>query len=267
MRVYLEDRKALAYFGKSATPEFWDAHWDVENLRQRIVSCRTDALFIPLVLKYLPRSSRVLEGGCGLGGIVHALQFQGYRAIGIDFAEKTVARVREAAPELDVRFGDVRALPIDDHQLDGYISGGVIEHFLDGYEDIMREMFRTLRPNGFLFLSFPYMSLLRKMKARLGRYQTDNCVLMKALTDRFYQYALDGRDVARTFEETGFRRIETRSFDGIKGLKDEVNLLRHFLQKIYDGERFQAVRPYLDSVLKQFASHCMMLVFQKTDCS
>ena len=47
-------------------------------------------------------------------------------------------------PQLDVSYGDVRALEFEDDSFDGYWSLGVIEHFPDGYEDIGQEMTRVI---------------------------------------------------------------------------------------------------------------------------
>jgi SAM-dependent methyltransferase len=76
----------------------------------------------------------ILEGGCGIGQMVHAFKWQGYNAVGIDFARRTIKRVKVAVPELDIRFGDVRNLPFRDGEIAGYWSFGVIEHFWEGYE-------------------------------------------------------------------------------------------------------------------------------------
>ena len=130
--VYFQDIDALAFYKAQATPDFWDHHWQIEDLRNSIISCTYDSTFIPAVKSHLPTGSTVLEGGCGLGQLVHALQCQGYRAIGVDFAASTVQRINDEVPELDVRIGDVRALELKDGELDGYVSAGVIEHFWEG---------------------------------------------------------------------------------------------------------------------------------------
>ena len=90
MRIYLKDKQALAYFEKKATPEFWDKHWEIKNLRQYITNSKGDSIFTPAVKQYLSQGATVLEGGCGRGQIVHGLQYQGYNAIGVDFDDQSV---------------------------------------------------------------------------------------------------------------------------------------------------------------------------------
>ena len=125
-----------------------------------------------------------------MGHQVHALNCQGYKARGIDFAEKTVHRVKEAVPELDIRVGDVRNLPIETNGLDGYVSIGVIEHFWEGYEAILSEMARTLKTKGFLFLDFPYMSPLRRFKVRQGKYSVGTIKQFEEYEENNSKYAI-----------------------------------------------------------------------------
>lgn len=262
-KIYLQNKKSLAYFNRKATPEFWDKHWEIENLRHYLTKSKGDSIFTPAVKQYLPQGATVLEGGCGRGQIVHGLQYQGYNAIGIDFAEQTVERIKQAVPDLDIRLGDVRNLPIEDNVLDGYVSVGVIEHFWEGYEPILKEMYRTLKPEGFLFISFPYMSPLRKIKAVIGGYPKHNSDEMNKHADSFYQFALDSQAVISDLENIGFKLQEARGWSGLKGFKDELTWFKPWLQPIYDGKRHQRLRPKLERLFKPFASHCALLIMQK----
>jgi len=262
-KTYLPDRHALAFHREKATAEFWDKHWETDKLQEIIRGTKDDGLFVPLVKRYLPAESVVLEGGCGLGYIVHALQFQGYRAIGVDFAAQTIRKIKEVAPELDVRVDDVRALELPGSSLDGYVSVGVIEHFWEGHESIVREMYRTLRMGGFLFISFPYLSPLRRLKIFFRMYPSALKQELDLRADTFYQFALSSRRIQSDLEALGFELKEIVTYDGVKGLKDEVALLQPFLQPIYDGKRAPRWRRRLDRLFKPFASHCALLVLQK----
>ena len=255
---YLRDKDALAYFGRKADPEFWDRHWSMQDVRKAVRACREDAWFVPAVRRFLPPGKRVLEGGCGMGHLVHALTCQGYRAVGLDNARRTVSIVHESAPELDILAGDVRSLPFLDESFDGYVSAGVIEHFWEGYGAVLEEMRRVLRPGGFLFVSFPHMSPLRRLKRRLGRY-----LLEGAMPEGFYQFALHRERVLRDFEARGFVCRDRIPYDGLKGLKDEVGFLKPLLQPVYDGKSLRRLRPWLDRLSLPFASHMMLLVLQK----
>jgi len=262
-QIYIPDRDAVAFFREKASPEYWDRHWSVNNLRAILLESKNDWLFTPIVKRYLPPGSTILEGGCGLGQIVHALHYQGYKAIGVDFAPETIKNINEAIPELDVRYGDVRALEFPDNCLDGYISGGVIEHFWGGYAPIIKEMHRTLREGGLLFITFPHLSLLRRMKIALNMYPKIESTLLDDYKDIFYQYAFKLSSVQANLEELGFSLKEKQIFGGIKGFKDEVPLLKHVLQDIFDNKRGRKMKPHLDRLLKTFASHLAFLVMEK----
>ncbi|MBC7879018.1 MAG: class I SAM-dependent methyltransferase [Anaerolineales bacterium] len=263
MKVYLTDKQALAFYKQQATSKFWDKHWSTTDLQTVLRNSVDDRLFIPAVKRHLPKESVVLEGGCGMGHIVHALQYQGYKAIGIDFASETIKNINEAVPELDVRFGDVRALDIPDASLDGYISVGVIEHFWDGYTPIINEMRRTLRPGGFLFISFPYMSPLRRLKVFLKLYPIAEKQELNGQVDTFYQFALSPSCFQADLEALGFQLKEFLTYSGLKGFKDEVSLLQPWLQEVYEGRRATHLRSRLERLFKPFASHSALLVMQK----
>jgi SAM-dependent methyltransferase len=240
---------------------FWDQHWEHNNLREFIISCTSDDYFIPLTKKYLSPGSTVLEGGCGRGQLVHALVHNRYKAIGIDFSEKTVRAINIAVPNLDVRIGDVRKLEIKSESLDGYISVGVIEHFWNGYNAIIDEMKRTLKKNGYLFLSFPYMSPVRKLKAFFRVYPIKHS---NRFTEQdFYQFALNHKHVIDLLKSKGFNCIEKLYYDGIKGFKDELPLFRSYLQGVYEGKKHPRLRKYIDMIFRSYASHCMIVVMQK----
>jgi len=262
-KIYLSDKHALAFYQQKASPDFWDRHWQIADLRSLIRGTTNDGLFIPAVKRHLPSGSTVLEGGCGRGQLVYALQYSGYKAIGVDFASETIKNIKQAVPELDVRLGDVCALDLPNGSLDGYVSAGVIEHFWEGHFPIIREMYRTLRMGGFLFVSFPYLSPLRRLKVSLHLYPFKESNLLDDQQEQFYQFALTGSKVQADLEVLGFELKEKLTYGGIKGFKDEVALFKPWLQEIYDGKRGYRLRRRLDKLFKSFASHCVLLVMQK----
>ena len=140
------DRKKLVFWGEKPSPSFWDERWRTDNWKRQITSSRNSKYRRWLLQKYLPNTrARILEGGCGYGHLVDAMRYWGYQAIGVDYAEGTVRKINEIAPELDIRTGDVTSLEFEDEYFDGYWSLGVIEHFWEGYEKVLSEMRRVLR--------------------------------------------------------------------------------------------------------------------------
>ncbi len=266
IRYFDKSNNRLVYVGKAANDTYWDQHWKSESseLKEQI-KVKNDRFIIGYTKKYLPPGAKIFEGGCGLGGKVCALHYHGYDAYGVDYARETVRKINRYAPELKIKVGDVRDLQFPDNFFDGYWSLGVIEHFYDGYERIVSEMFRVLKPEGYLFLTVPVMSTLRKAKVRLKKYLEYK--ESEEMRDSFYQFAFDPNDVINDLENRGFKLVDVKPCDGIKGLKDEVLILKPFLQYLYDKKNrvSSLVRGILDIVFRRFANHICLFVMQKVE--
>ena len=236
MKFYDEKNQKLILFKQKATSNYWDEHWQVTNLSGRVKAGKNNRFIKNFTTKFLKPGARILEGGCGIGQNVYGLKSWGYEAYGVDFARETVERTRKKFPELRISVQDVRKLDFPDNFFDGYRSLGVIEHFWEGYDEILKEAKRVIKPGGYLFLTFPYMSPLRKFKARLGLYP----VFKKAKVDldNFYQFILNAEKIKKDVEKYGFKPCLQYPFDATKGMKDEISLLEPILQKVYDSKMF-----------------------------
>lgn len=261
---YDKSNNRIVYIEKNASPDFWDAHWSIANFKSRVEGSKNNAFILENTQRYL-KEGVILEGGCGMGGNVYCLHYNGYTAYGVDFAEKTVGKINNYFPELKVTVGDVRALDFEDDFFDGYWSLGVIEHFYDGYDHILKEMKRVVKKGGYVFLTFPYMSPLRKFKAKLSlykKYENNNRDLKN-----FYQFALDATAVRYDFEKHGFMLKYAKPFDGLKGFKDEVLIFKPILQKLYDyngrSSLIHRLRSLLTEILANFSAHIILMVFQR----
>jgi SAM-dependent methyltransferase len=188
----------LVYLHAKATPEFWDALWREQG---KAPPPAADDEILLVTQRYLPRGARILEGGCGRSDKVKVLSVFGYEAIGVDFAEDAVRQARIDYPGIDVRQGDVRHLEFEDASFDGYWSIGVIEHFWSGYEEILAEAARVVKPGGILFLTAPWFSPFRRAKARRGGYEVAE---FATEPESFYQFALARDEVATNLERHGF---------------------------------------------------------------
>jgi SAM-dependent methyltransferase len=265
MKYYDSQRNALVYIGQEPTPEFWDEHWAPSpELRQQILS--TPQTFVSeITQKYLqPSDGPILEGGCGLGQHVASLQNAGYTSIGVDLAPATVRALNKHMPELDIREADVRNLPFEENSLAGVWSLGVIEHFWDGFDEVVTEMHRVLKPQGLAFVTFPYMSPLRRFKARIKRYPKWE----GAKPEDFYQFALDHKEVGKKICEAGFQVYSHHTLGKLKGLKDESGgPVQSLLRRLYNYEgrnlALRGTRKALGSSFGAVAAHSILIVFRK----
>jgi ubiquinone/menaquinone biosynthesis C-methylase UbiE/uncharacterized protein YbaR (Trm112 family) len=106
----------------------------------------------------VPKVGRVLEVGCGSGGLVTAMAGAGASIVGVDIAMRwlVVARQRLADRRLQAPLvaASAEALPWPDKTFDTVVADSVIEH-LDNPATALSECARVLRPGGRLVLWSP----------------------------------------------------------------------------------------------------------------
>jgi SAM-dependent methyltransferase len=250
----------LVYIGQPADEGYWDEHWSGDQASKAVR--RKDRFVVQETEARLPKGSKVIDCGCGLAQTVFGLHHSGFDAYGVDYAPRTVELVNSIAPELKVSLGDVRDLrQFSDGFFDGCWSLGVIEHFYDGYDQILAEMHRILRPGGYAFVTVPSMSPLRRLKAKMGIYPS---IEGRDLTG-FYQFILSPESIIQGFERHGFRFVSSKARGGFKGIKDEAGFLRGPLQMLYNMKQPLArmIRAGVDTVISPLSFHTRLYVFQK----
>jgi SAM-dependent methyltransferase len=265
-KLYDRSNNRIVVFDNAADHEFWDRHWKSLNLEHEIVSGGKNSLVIRFTKRFLPIGARILEGGCGIGRNVYGLQYNGFKACGIDFASDTVSQTKRMFPDLDITVQDVRNTGFPDDFFDGYWSLGVIEHFPEGHRDIFTEAARIIKNGGYFFLTFPYISPLRRFKIKRNHYREFD---PGRDMESFYQYILDADSVRSSAEELGFCEIYRYPFDAVKGLKDEIPGLKPGLQKIYDSRMLIAkiLKRLISALFSMASAHNILLVFRKVDNS
>lgn len=250
----------LVYVDEPASEAFWDDRWKGDHFTADAI--RKKRAFVQWeTSRFLSPPARVLDAGCGLANTVFGLHHAGFDAYGVDFAPETVEAVRKHAPELKIELADVRDMPFEDNFFDGVWSLGVIEHFTEGYDAIIKEAHRVLKPGGLLFLTVPSVSPLRRLKIRLGLYEDSS----RAAMERFYQFAFLPRDTEDAICSLGFERpIKRRGSGGLIGLRAEVPVLRTLLKPVFARNPVSsAIRRGLDLVLNPFSYHTYYFVFRK----
>lgn len=150
----------------SSTRDAWKRIWQEEADLPRELetlsykrSRQQRALYLPL----LPKEEMILEAGCGLGREVICLDSEGYRVVGIDFAENALHRLNSYHRGYRLAAADVHKLPFQDGVFGAYLSFGVLEHFEFGPEPGLREANRVLRQDGVLVLLMPYPNLIWRL--------------------------------------------------------------------------------------------------------
>jgi SAM-dependent methyltransferase len=117
-----------------------------------------------IVLQLLDRYTRlgkdhlsVLDVGCGTGLMLDALRRHA-RPVGVDFSDLAMKYCAQRGIERLV-CARVEALPFGDGSFDLLLALDLLEH-LDDDAALMREMWRLLRPGGYLLISVPAYEFL-----------------------------------------------------------------------------------------------------------
>lgn len=124
-----------------------------------------------LVRKFLPQNQdkkpRVLDVGCGSGGLLRALRSEA-SCVGLDVAQDALINGRTAGTEALIR-ACAELLPMSDNVFDVVISVDVLCHETCDAAGALREIYRTLKPCGTLLLHLPAYEWLKGPHDRAGR--------------------------------------------------------------------------------------------------
>lgn len=233
---------------------FWDSEWDqggqILSAADNDRICENQGAICRAMSEAVRRDRLFLEGGCGMANWVRYFHQRGHRAMGIDFAANTVARINSALPELDVRRGDVTALDLPDRSVHTYYSGGVVEHFEGGPGPALREARRVIADDGWFFCSVPDASALRSRllfpsqssRPRAGepgvRQVGTTSVETPPDGSTFYQYLFGRDEFIAELERAGFRVEWTFGCFLLWGLQ-EIPAIRWSLERL---RRVRAMR-------------------------
>ncbi|MCX7839223.1 MAG: class I SAM-dependent methyltransferase, partial [Anaerolineae bacterium] len=106
-------------------------------------------------LARVTRGARVLEIGCGSGGLLRMIVARGARAVGVDTSARALQLARARVPSaLAVHIAPDARLPFRDSAFDAILAQHVIEH-LPAVDAALREWARVLKPNGRLAVATP----------------------------------------------------------------------------------------------------------------
>jgi SAM-dependent methyltransferase len=97
----------------------------------------------------------VLDAACGTGRHAAYLAAAGRDVVGVDLSEAMLARARTKLPGVDLRQGELTALPFDDGAFAGAVCALALSH-LRCMDPAIAELARVLRPGGRLVISNPH---------------------------------------------------------------------------------------------------------------
>ncbi len=130
-----------------------DHHWWYGVLRSQVQHALAGRL---------PKRGRLLDAGCGTGGMLEYLQGQIYdlNGVGVDSEEEAVRHCHLRGLD-NVQRASVEALPYADAAFDAVLSLDVLYHVGVSENRALAEMGRVLGPDGLLVLNLPAFDGLR----------------------------------------------------------------------------------------------------------
>jgi len=226
------------------TKEAWCENWiniDIETVLEIFNYPRVRRL-MGIIVDYIPKEGPVLEAGCGLGPWVMKLDMLGYKMVGIDYQKECIDKIKAYNDLLEVYTADVRSIPFEENHFSAYLSWGVIEHFAEGPEDVLREAHRVLIPEGKLILTVPYRNIFLKIKGPLD-YIKNNVFIRKIFNKpprvRYYQKYFRVNELEEVISKSGFLVERIIPVDHIFSLVEFCSIFRD--KDSYDGESKLAV--------------------------
>lgn len=178
----------------------WERSGGPQGLPEGIPRKAEFKIMWPYIRK-LPKGSRILDGGCGVGDWVLWLTKAGYPTVGLDVSRLTISKLQQMFPEMEFAVGDIRETGFPDASFDAYFSWGTFEHFEEGFDRVVGEAYRVLKPGGWLFTSMPFVNLRHALRATL--LEPWRLPPQTART-RFYQWRLTRNELATILARRGF---------------------------------------------------------------
>lgn len=118
---------------------------------ERNIEALQSAAFVRFADRYLDRTMRVAEVGCGSGRATLFLEARGIKLLAIDISPSSLRLAKRRAPSCQYLLASNLDLPLQSEVFDAVVSDGVIHHTPDAYRSFS-ENSRILRPGGFMYV-------------------------------------------------------------------------------------------------------------------
>jgi ubiquinone/menaquinone biosynthesis C-methylase UbiE len=175
---------------------------------------------------------KVLDLGCGNGGLVAEYRKNNIEAFGCDFRFKKGSEVESLSKKGLIRLleDDPYRLPFEDNSIDIVVTDQVFEHIKD-YPSTLAEIRRVLKPEGISLHMFP---------SRYKPIEAHVMVPFASIIQNYWWLWLWAHLGVRTESQDGLSAVE-RAKRNYEYLNDSTNYLTTKELKKYIGEYFETV--------------------------
>lgn len=247
----------------------WTEKWQNKFIKIQNPEIKNDEEYKLLApfLKNQPASAKILDGGCGLGKWVLALDRMGYETYGLDISNETVKFLKNAYPDINFAQGDIRHTIFTDNFFDYYLSWGTFEHFEEGPSRCIIEANRILKKDGLLFITVPYQNLRHILRGYKKLKNYDNNFTEKGYRAvmRFYQWRFTKTEIEKELEINGFKVEKIYAVHHGQGV---IRLMQHELgmdtDKISKSAVYKTIYRLIYIIAPKFIlAHMLLVVARK----
>lgn len=168
------------------------------------------SVYAGLVGRHITARSRVLDAGCGRGGVIERYWKGARQAVGVD---ADLASLREHRCLTQLVLGDLTGLPFEDGCFDLVLCSWVVEHLTDP-DQVFDELARVLRRGGQLLLLTPnawnYVTIAQRLVPGRLQHRLTRAVYGRDDRDTFpVAYGANSRrSLERRLKRAGFLNVE-----------------------------------------------------------
>lgn len=115
------------------------------------------------VLRQLPKSAtHIVDLGCGDGYLSYQMAKKGHVVTSVDLSANRLKKFEAVAQKYTIQQvkADIKNTGLPSGFFDAVVCSEVIEH-IKGYQDVLREAFRILKPGGTFIVTVPYNEQLK----------------------------------------------------------------------------------------------------------
>ncbi|KYC36588.1 methyltransferase type 11 [Scytonema hofmannii PCC 7110] len=135
-----------------------------------------------IMLRHLPKGSRILDLGCGSARLLKQLQIKGYQMTGLDASEKLLHYARKNSPDSEFILGDIRKFDLPP-TFDAVFSTEVLLFIinLEELKLVFKNVYVALKENGLFVFTMPLADLLHEVAPQTFNHVNvnDECALLE----------------------------------------------------------------------------------------